>query len=135
MDLELGPMPFDAKAWLLSHEAGQLAPLAAKAYVYLLCELWGAGPLPATARELAPLARCTPTVFKNKIWPFIGAFFEETTITGSKKLIEPWTYRQRIELIKKLTKRAENAEIQRLRYATDKKTPTGKARPGGENDL
>ena len=119
--MDLGPMPFDSKAWLLSREAGQLTPLASKAYLYLLAELWEGGPLPANARELAPLARSTPTIFANKIWPLIAPFFAETTTTTGKKLIEPWTYGQRIQLIKRLTKRKENADIQRQRYAAKKK--------------
>ena len=127
--MQLGPMPFDAKSWLLSREAGSLPPLAAKAYLYLLCELWEAGPLPATAQELAPLARCTPTVFKNKIWPFIGSFFAETKTATGKKLVEPWLYGQRIDVVKKLTKRHQLAEAQRQRYAAIKKPPAD--RPGG----
>lgn len=127
--MDLGPLPFDSKAWLLSREAGQLSPLAAKAYIYLLAELWEGGPLPANARELAPLARSTPTIFVNKIWPFIASFFTETMTATGKKLIEPWTYGQRIELIKRLTTRMENAELQRQRYA-DKKKP-GRDEPAG----
>ena len=119
--MDLGPMPFDSKAWLLSREAGQLTPLASKAYLYLLAELWEGGPVPGNARELAPLARSTPTIFANKIWPLIAPFFAETTTTTGKKLIEPWTYGQRIQLIKRLTKRKENADIQRQRYAAKKK--------------
>ena len=113
-------MPFDSRAWLIGRE--ELPPDAARAWLYLLCELWENGPLPNTAPELSRLARVSRTIFKRRVWPYIAQYLEETSTKAGKKLIEPWTYQLRIKEIGRLAKREEMSRNARARYAENNGT-------------
>ena len=117
MNNELGSLPLDTKDILLDRALGELPGAAFKAYFYLIFEQWQGGPLPLSLPALAQLARCTPTIFKRKVWPEVQEYFEKTSINGEEKLIEPVSYARRIEAVKRLVKRQALAEKQRLAWA------------------
>ena len=108
-------MPFDSRSWLIGRD--ELPPDAARAWLYLLCELWENGPLPNTIGELSRLARVSKTIFRRRVWPHVSQYLEETTVKGHKKLVEPWTYQRRIKEIGRLVKREEMSVNARARYA------------------
>jgi hypothetical protein len=117
----LGPLPLDAADILLDRQLRDMHPMAFRAYVYLLCEQWENGPLPATLKELAHISRLSSTLFKRYAWPELSEYFEKTSVNDEVLLIEPATYSLRLDAVKKLVKRQEMAEKQRARWA--KKNP------------
>ena len=117
---------------LLDSELRKLSPRAFRGFFYLVFEQWQNGPLPLQVRDLAVLARCTPTVFKRHVWPQIEEYFEITVIKGEKRLIEPLTYIKRIEAVKRMIKRRELADKQRILWATKKTSPLQKGKESGE---
>lgn len=135
---EIGDLPLNVRNILLDRALQGLTPVAFRAYMYLMFEQWQSGPLPMTLGELAALARCTPTIFKRKVWPDISEYFEKTSVKGEEKLIEPESYSRRIDAINALVRRQEQAEKQRQIWA-QKKTPAlperqGRTEEGNQHD-
>jgi len=122
--LELGPLPLDAKDILLDSALRAAPVVVFRSYIYLICEQWEGGALPANLKGLAQLSRCTPTIFKRKVWPHLGGYFQKTTINKEDKLIEPVSYGLRLEAVKRAVKRERQAEKQR-QYWADKKAAEG----------
>ena len=89
MQNDLGPLPIDHKDFLLNREVRDMPPLAFKAYVLLLCELWENGPLlfeeqgtKASAIEgLSVYCGVSQTIMKNKVWPYVADLFFEVDDT------------------------------------------------------
>ena len=106
MQSDLGPLPIDHRDFLLSREVKCMPPIAFKAFIVLLCEMWENGPLPKDMDMLSEYAGVSRTVFINRIWDHIRLlFFEVDDLDGTKYLDHEFTHHQRQKAIKALVAR------------------------------
>ena len=106
MQNSLGPLPIDHRDFLLNREIKDMPPIAFKAYILLLCEMWENGPLPKNMDKLAEYSGVSRTIFTNKIWDHIRLlFFEVDDLDGTKYLDHEFTHDMRKKAIKALVAR------------------------------
>ena len=120
MQSDLGPLPIDHRDFLLNRKVRDMPPLAFKAYVLLLCELWENGPLlfedqpgASDIEGLSVYCGVSQTVMKNKVWPYVAdLFFEiDDTIEESGEAIDhEFTREQRGKAVKGLVARMKMSE-------------------------
>ena len=112
MQSDLGPLPINHRDFLLNRDVKDMPPIAFKAYVTLLCELWKNGPLPRDTVRLAEYAGVSHTVFRNKIWGWLyNLFFEIDDEPTKAPLIDhEFTREQRGKAIKGLVARMKMSE-------------------------
>ena len=102
MQNDLGPLPIDHRDFLLNRGVKDMPPIAFKAYIHLLCEMWENGPLPHNTEKLAEYAGVSHTVFRNKIWAWIDPLFVEVECAW---LDHEFTHDMRVKAIKALVAR------------------------------
>ena len=102
MQNDLGPLPIDHRDFLLNRGVKDMPPIAFKAYILLLCEMWENGPLPHNTEKLAEYAGVSHTVFRNKIWGWIDPLFVEAECAW---LDHEFTHEMRQKAIKALVAR------------------------------
>ena len=102
MQNDLGPLPIDHRDFLLNRSVRDMPPIAFKAYVLLLCELWEGSSLPFEMEKLAAYAGVSYTVFKNKIWQHVADLFFEI---DDDLLDHEFTLEQRKKAVKGLVAR------------------------------
>ena len=115
MQSDLGPLPIDHRDFLLNRKVRDMPPLAFKAYVLLICELWENGPLlfeeqpgASEIEGLSVYCGVSQTVMKNKVWPYVAdLFFEiDDTIEECGEAIDhEFTREQRGKAVKGLVAR------------------------------
>ena len=130
MQNDLGPLPIDHREFLLNRAVRDMPPLAFKAYVLLLCELWENGPLPfdeqphASAIEgLSIYCGVSQTVMKNKVWPYVSDLFFEVNGSGTwasedENIDHEFTNSMRKKALKALVARQKMAEAASKRAAS-----------------
>ena len=102
MQNDLGPLPIEHRDFLLNRNVRDMPPIAFKAYVLLLCELWEGSSLPIEMEKLAAYAGVSYTVFKNKIWQHVADLFFEI---DDDLLDHEFTLEQRKKAVKGLVAR------------------------------
>ena len=102
MQSDLGPLPIDHRDFLLNREIKDMPPIAFKAYILLLCEMWENGPLPKDMDKLAEYSGVSRTVFTNKIWGWLHPLFVEAECAW---LDHEFTHDMRKKAIKALVAR------------------------------
>ena len=119
MQNDLGPLPIDHKDFLLNRGIRDMPPLAFKAYVLLLCEIWENGPLlfeeqpGASAIEgLSVYCGVSQTIMKNKVWPYVADLFFEV---DDGLLDHEFTNTMRKKAVKGLVARMKMAEAAKRR--------------------
>ena len=112
MQSDLGPLPIDHRDFLLNRDVKDMPPIAFKAFVLLLCELWESGSLPRDTERLAAYAGVSHTIFRNKIWGWIaGLFFDIDDEPDKEPLIDhEFTREQRGKAVKGLVARMKMSE-------------------------
>ena len=132
MQNELGPLPIDHRDFLLNREVKDMPPLAFKAYVLLLCELWENGPLPFDDRPhassiegLSVYCGVSQTVMKNKVWPYVADLFFEVNGSGDwatedDTLDHEFTNSMRKKAVKGLVARQKMSDAARRRAAANR---------------
>ena len=120
MQSDLGPLPIDHRDFLLNRAVRDMPPVAFKAYVLLLCELWENGPLPfvythdaSDIEGLSAYCGVSQTIMKNKVWPYVSdLFFEiDDTIEECGEAIDhEFTREQRGKAVKGLVARRKMSE-------------------------
>lgn len=115
MQNDLGPLPIDHREFLLSTFVRDMPPLAFKSYILLLCELWESGHLPRDFDLLARYSGVSRTVFRNKVWIYLAAMFDEV---DEGTLDNEFTQTQRRKAVKALVARRKMSEAASRRAAS-----------------
>ena len=120
MQSELGPLSIDHRDFLLNRDVRDMPPLAFKAYVLLLCELWENGPLPfneqpgsSAIEGLSAYCGVSQTVMKNKVWPYVADLFfeiDDTIEECGESIDHEFTREQRGKAVKGLVARMKMSE-------------------------
>jgi len=119
MQSDLGPLSIDHKDFLLNRKVRDMPPLAFKAYVLLLCELWENGPLPFEEQPgadeiegLSVYCGVSQTIMRNKVWPYVADLFFEV---DDGLLDHEFTNTMRKKAVKGLVARMKMAEAAKRR--------------------
>ena len=130
MQSDLGPLPIDHRDFLLNRKVRDMPPLAFKAYVLLLCELWENGPLlfedqpgASDIEGLSVYCGVSQTVMKNKVWPYVADLFFEVddTVGGvGEALDHEFTNSMRKKAVKGLVARMKMADAAKRRAAANR---------------
>ena len=110
MQSDLGPLPIDHRDFLLNRTVRDMPPVAFKAYVLLLCELWENGPLPFVYTHDASDIE---TIMKNKVWPYVSDLFfeiDDTIEENGEAIDHEFTREQRGKAVKGLVARMKMSE-------------------------
>ena len=131
MQSDLGPLPIDHRDFLLNRAVRDMPPLAFKAYVLLLCELWENGPFPfvythdaSDIEGLSVYCGVSQTIMKNKVWPYVADLFFEVddTVGGvGEALDHEFTNSMRKKAVKGLVARMKMADAARKRAAQNRR--------------